>query len=111
MRASVKHTKVRLVTIQSFFPNLHDFDSLQNFKHYSQSSIPALSSRSGKLLQQIFGDSGPSGPVTAVAVCIIATCSYISVEVHVRLWCRARRRVCHVAVGTSLVQHRIINQA
>ncbi len=39
--------------------------------------------------------TGWSEGVTVVAVCITATCSYISGEVHIRLWCRVRHRVRH----------------
>ncbi len=54
-------------------------------------------------MQQVFGDCGPRGPITAVE-CVAMTCSDISAKVHVRRW---RRAQC------SLMLHvrRNINQA
>ncbi len=76
---------------------------------FQRSGVPSLPfSRSvGSYCSRFFANCGPSEPVTAVVVCITATCSYISAEVHVKLWCRVRSG----AVGTALVQHRSRNQA
>lgn len=32
----------------------------------------------------------PNSPITAVVVCVAETCSYITVKVHVILWCRVQ---------------------
>ncbi len=60
---------------------------------------------------EIAGYCGQGEPITVVEVCVAATRSYISAEVHTRPWCRARCKVRSYAVGTALVQHRSINQA
>lgn len=47
----------------------------------------------------------PSRPITVVAVCITVMCSYISGEVHVRLWCKVSVISLLVSVRSNVTNY------